>query len=124
MRLVRFPYSGGVVSYPAEGASAFKNTTSVDGYVVGEYYGTDDTLEAYTGEWPVGKAEAAKALAREWRDEELLTTDEMVKIPDLPMMADLLAYRQTLRDWPSSVDFPDTKPTQPQAVASLVRRNR
>lgn len=48
--------------------------------------------------------------AREWRDEELAKTDELAKLPDYPHQAILLEYRQALRDWPSTVDFPDTVP--------------
>jgi hypothetical protein len=48
--------------------------------------------------------------ARSWRDEELVKTDEFAKLPDYPHHAILLEYRQALRDWPSTVDFPDTVP--------------
>ena len=49
--------------------------------------------------------------ARDWRDEELYKTDYIVPLTDHPDHASTLAYRAALRDWPSTSDFPDTKPT-------------
>ena len=49
--------------------------------------------------------------AREWRDGELASTDHIVPLTDHPDHAATLAYRQALRDWPTTSDFPDTKPT-------------
>jgi hypothetical protein len=48
--------------------------------------------------------------ARQWRDGELARTDILVLVPDHPNAANLLAYRTALRDWPSTSDFPATKP--------------
>lgn len=49
-------------------------------------------------------------LEREWRDSELIRTDELVKLPDYPI--DLLPYRVELRDYPVSANFPNgTRPT-------------
>jgi hypothetical protein len=48
--------------------------------------------------------------ARSWRDLELQRTDWIVPVTDHPQHAAYLAYRQALRDWPSTADFPDTKP--------------
>ena len=42
---------------------------------------------------------------RSWRDSELIRTDELVKLPDFPQ--DLLAYRQLLREYPQSNNFPN-----------------
>jgi hypothetical protein len=50
-------------------------------------------------------------LARSWRDTELISTDHIVPLVDHPDHAATLAYRVALRDWPSTSDFPDTKPT-------------
>jgi hypothetical protein len=49
--------------------------------------------------------------ARDWRNQELSATDYIVPLTDHPDHAATLAYRVTLRDWPSTSDFPDTKPT-------------
>ena len=51
------------------------------------------------------------SLQRKWRDKELVNTDYILPLTDHPDHAATLAYRQTLRDWPSTSDFPDTKPT-------------
>jgi len=51
--------------------------------------------------------------AREWRDGELYSTDWIVPVTDHPDHAAYLLYRQTLRDWPSTPSFPDTKPVSP-----------
>ena len=53
----------------------------------------------------------AEDLAREWRNLELMQTDNIAQIPDWPNRDKYLAYRTKLRDWPSTSDFPDTKPT-------------
>lgn len=50
-------------------------------------------------------------MARNWRDNELIATDLIAQISDHPQRDDYLAYRVKLRDWPSTSDFPDTKPT-------------
>jgi hypothetical protein len=49
--------------------------------------------------------------ARKWRDAELVSTDNIAIIPDWPNRASYLVYRQALRDWPATENFPDTRPT-------------
>ena len=49
--------------------------------------------------------------ARKWRDEELLRTDVAATVSDFPNAEAVIAYRQLLRDWPASEQWPDTKPT-------------
>ena len=53
----------------------------------------------------------AEETAREWRDEELISTDYIVGVTDHPQHSDYMAYRVALRNWPSTSDFPTTKPT-------------
>lgn len=48
---------------------------------------------------------------REWRDSELLRTDPLILLPDYPYKEGLTVYRQALRDWPSTSDFPEIRPT-------------
>ena len=48
--------------------------------------------------------------ARKWRDEELLRTDVAATVSDFPNASAILVYRQALRDWPASEDFPDVRP--------------
>ena len=53
----------------------------------------------------------AEDKAREWRNAELIKTDHISQILDWPDRDKYLAYRTKLRYWPSTSDFPDTKPT-------------
>ena len=63
-------------------------------------------------------ADALEALSkRQWRDWELMQTDYLL-MPDYPLAedkrADLLRYRQSLRDYPASPGFPDCEqPVKP-----------
>ncbi len=61
-------------------------------------------------------AEEKNAEGRAWRDSELERTDIMSQTPDWPNRDDWLTYRTTLRDWPSTSDFPDTRPNDPDYV--------
>ena len=47
---------------------------------------------------------------RTWRDSELSATDKAAQTPDWPNRDNILIYRIALRDWPSTEDFPDTRP--------------
>jgi hypothetical protein len=49
--------------------------------------------------------------AREWRDFQLMSSDCIVSITDHSQHAAYITYRAALRAWPSTSDFPDTKPT-------------
>ena len=61
--------------------------------------------------WTQGKISTAEETARSWRDQELQATDFISTITDHPQHAAYKTYRTKLRDWPSTSDFPDTKPT-------------
>ena len=50
--------------------------------------------------------------ARAWRDSELRRTDSIVAIQDHSKRDSFIAYRQLLRDWPSTEDFPATRPVR------------
>ena len=52
--------------------------------------------------------------AKKWRDSELQFTDQMAQTPDYPNRDAWITYRQELRDWPSTADFPETKPNKPE----------
>ena len=54
-------------------------------------------------------AEDIEADAREWRDSELASTDNTPS--DHSQYDEIIAYRVSLRQWPSTADFPATKPT-------------
>lgn len=58
----------------------------------------------------VSKAKNKKELAREWRNQKLHNTDWIVPITDHPQHASYMTYRQALRDWTDTADFPNTKP--------------
>ena len=49
--------------------------------------------------------------AKHWRNEELANTDWIMSVSDHSELSAYTAYRKKLRDWPSTADFPKTKPT-------------
>jgi len=63
----------------------------------------------YYEEWVASTPTAAET-ARAWRDQELSTTDRVAQTPDWPNRANILTYRTALRNWPSTSDFPATRP--------------
>jgi hypothetical protein len=46
-----------------------------------------------------------------WRNQELKNTDWIIPIEDHPQRSAYITYRQELRDWPSTDNFPNTRPT-------------
>jgi len=48
---------------------------------------------------------------KDWRDSELKNTDWIVPILDHSQREAYMLYRQELRDWPSTDNFPNTSPT-------------
>ena len=53
----------------------------------------------------------AEEEARQWRDMELSSSDYIVPLSDHPQHAAYITYRESLRAWPSTAAFPDTRPT-------------
>lgn len=51
--------------------------------------------------------------AKSWRNNQLQETDFIVPTTDYPNYDAWITYRQELRDWPSTSDFPNTKPIEP-----------
>jgi cytochrome c len=51
-----------------------------------------------------------KITEKDWRDRELKATDQAAQTPDWPNRDNILTYREALRDWPATADFPDTRP--------------
>jgi len=49
--------------------------------------------------------------ARVWRNQQLAETDLIAQTLDYPNRDAYITFRQELRDWPSTDDFPATKPT-------------
>ena len=78
----------------------------------------EDFMEAnYKGKYELdvfkfyeSEDEQKQVEARAWRNEELNKSDKFITITDHPDREKFLAYRVKLRDWPSTSDFPDTKP--------------
>ena len=62
--------------------------------------------------WSEAAAEpTVEELAREWRNMALLSSDFIVPLTDHPDHTATMAYRTALRGWPSTSDFPATRPT-------------
>jgi len=53
----------------------------------------------------------AEEAGRMWRDAELSSSDIASQTPDWPNRDNILTYRTALRNWPSTGDFPNTRPT-------------
>jgi len=77
-------------------------------------YGIGDLYDEVNG-WshPVKTTQELEDEGRQWRDAKLKNTDFIVPTTDYPNHAAWLTYRQELRDWPSTENFPETKPTKP-----------
>ena len=52
----------------------------------------------------------AEEEGRMWRDGELSATDYIVPLSDHPQRDAYITYREALRQWPSTEDFPATRP--------------
>ncbi|MNN44238.1 hypothetical protein D3C81_1585180 [compost metagenome] len=74
----------------------------------------------------VAQLEAAHATERAWRNAQIAATDFLV-MPDYPISAErrdeLYAYRQRLRDWPVTGQFPDAdhRPQPPAWIAEYTQ---
>lgn len=84
--------------------------TPVDGDWVEDDIPGGGTIKYYFLSPSEATDETKKAGARAWRNFELEKTDFISMISDHPQNAAYKTYRQKLRDWPSTSDFPDTKP--------------
>ena len=65
---------------------------------------------------PIKTEEELEAEERAWRNYELKRTDFIVPLTDFPNHAAWITYRQELRDWTTTSDFPETKPTAPAEI--------
>ena len=52
----------------------------------------------------------AEEVGRRWRNGELSSTDTASQTPDWPNRDNILLYRISLRNWPSTSAFPSTRP--------------
>jgi len=87
-----------------------------DGNVTNAGIQADETFMAANFDYyevvvaPTSPALTAEQEGRMWRDEELRGTDQASQTPDWPNRDNIITYRAALRNWPSTADFPDTKP--------------
>ena len=81
--------------------------------ITGQEIGIGYTFSNGTFAPPVKSQEELEEEARAWRDSELKKTDFIVPLTDFPNHAAWITYRQQLRDWTTTEDFPNTKPTAP-----------
>ena len=89
--------------------STILSETALDnGLIRYQYEGWYEDKSAPTVSEPI--EEDIEADARAWRDSELQATDGIPAITDHPERSAYLTYRTALRDWPSTADFPATKP--------------
>ncbi len=91
------------------------NIKDADGNILNTIVSDAAFVEAnfdYYEEWvaPTPVEPTAEESARRWRDSELAATDYIVPLTDHPQRAAYMTYRQALRDWPATADFPDTRP--------------
>lgn len=82
------------------------NVIEADAEFVAEHH---EHYELYVE--PTAPQPTAAEIGRSWRDMELSSSDYIVPLSDHPQHAAYMTYRTALRDWPSTEDFPDTKPT-------------
>ena len=59
---------------------------------------------------PTSAEPTAEEKARTWRNMELSASDFIVPLSDHPQRAAYMTYRTALRDWPSTSNFPATRP--------------
>lgn len=64
--------------------------------------------ELYVAPTPVEPT--AEESERMWRDGELSATDYIMPLSDHPQRDAYITYREALRQWPSTEDFPATRP--------------
>lgn len=71
----------------------------------------EQAIEMYHPTYVCTDVTPKEEIAREWRDSELVRTDALSVLSDHPQKTEIAAYRVKLRDWPSTSDFPDTRPS-------------
>ena len=86
-----------------------------DGNVTNTILASTEFVEAnfeHYEEWvaPTPAEPTAEEEARQWRDMELSSSDYIVPLSDHPQRAAYILYRESLRSWPSTDSFPETKP--------------
>jgi len=88
------------------------NIKDADGNIVNTIKADAAFVEAnfeHYEEWTTPEPTAEEE-ARQWRNAELSGSDYIVPLTDHPQHAAYMTYRAALRDWPSTADFPATRP--------------
>lgn len=93
----------------------YKILDAADGNVINTIIADADFVEANFDHYevyvePTPAEPTAEEAARMWRDRELKATDYIVPLSDHPQREAYMTYRTALRDWPSTSDFPATRP--------------
>ena len=91
------------------------NIKDADGNITNTIIADADFVEANFDHYelyvePTPTQPTAEETARMWRDMELAVTYKAAQTLDWPNRDNILTYRQALRDWPSTSDFPATRP--------------
>ena len=91
------------------------NIKDADGNVTNTIVTNAEFVEAnfeHYEEWtdPEPVQPTAEEEGRMWRDSELSATDYIVPLTDHPQRDAYITYREALRQWPSTEDFPATRP--------------
>jgi hypothetical protein len=91
------------------------NIKDADGNITNTIIADADFVEANFDHYevwvaPTPATPTAEEAARMWRDGELEATDYIVPLSDHPQRAAYMTYRTALRDWPSTSNFPSTRP--------------
>lgn len=88
-----------------------RNDNPVDGDFLEYSYSNGTTIRKHYNAPVALTQQEIESIAKAWRNSELSSTDWIVPLTDHPERASYMTYRTNLRDWPSTADFPDTKPT-------------
>ena len=112
-----FKIENGIVVNAIVASAEFINTLegtyidSQEGFGIGDTYNGTSLTKVNTGPTEEEIAIDAQEDAINWRNIELEKTDSRSAVSDDPQHDAIIVYRQALRDWPSTSEFPDTKPT-------------
>ena len=89
-----------------------KSTTLLDNGLTRHLFDDGSYIDKYAPDSipPISDKEK-KENAKSWRDFQLKESDWIIPLTDHPQNAAYITYRKALRDWPSTSDFPDKKPT-------------
>ena len=91
------------------------NIKDADGNITNTIIADADFVEANFRHYelwvdPTPAEPTAEEEARQWRDNELAFTDWIIPLTDHPQREAHITYRESLRQWPSTDSFPETKP--------------